>query len=78
MRQNLFRDYLSYELTKLYQIHRGVLFPPLSLIPVQDYETLNGMKISANRKEKFLMMSEKGTILEYPSSTYTTWIRYAK
>lgn len=23
-------------------------------------------------------MSEKGVIFEYPSSTYTTWIRYAK
>ena len=78
MRQNLFKNFLTYELTKIYQLHRGILFTPLSLIPVADFDTINGIKVAMSRKEKYLMMSEKGTILEYPSSPFATWIRYAK
>lgn len=50
MKQNLYKNYLTDEFTKIYQIHRGVLFSPLSLIPVADNEFLNGDKIQANRK----------------------------
>ena len=57
MKQNLYKNYLTYEFTKIYQIHRGVLFSPLSLIPVVDYDNLNGVKVQASRKEKFLLLS---------------------
>lgn len=57
MKQNLFKNYLTFQFTKIYQIHRGVLFAPLSLIPVVDFDTLNGIKIPVTRKQKFLLLS---------------------
>lgn len=78
MKQNLYKNYLTYEFTKIYQIHRGVLFIPLSFVPVIDYDTLNGMKIAASRKEKFLLLSEKGVVMEFPPNAYVSWMRYAK
>lgn len=50
MKQNLFKNYLTYAFTKIFQIHRGVHFTPLSLIPVADIETINGVQIQSNRK----------------------------
>lgn len=78
MKQNLYRNYLTYEFIKIYQIHRGVLFVPLSLVPVVDFDVLNGIKMQANRSDKFLLLSERGVVMEYPSNTYASWIRYAK
>lgn len=57
MRQNLFKNYYSFELTKIYQLHRGILFTPLPLVPVNDTDTINGIRVPINRKNKFLMMS---------------------
>jgi hypothetical protein len=37
MKQNLFKNYLTQQFTQIYQIHQGVLFTPLSLIPVVDF-----------------------------------------
>lgn len=78
MKQNLFRNYLTSEFTHIYHIHRGVLFTPISLVPVMDYDTLNGVKVPASRKEKFLLLSERGVVMEYPANTYVSWVRYAK
>lgn len=50
MKQNLFRNYTTEEFIKIYQIHRGVLFSPLSLIPVVDFLTLNGIPVPVSRK----------------------------
>jgi hypothetical protein len=78
MKQNLFKNYLTDEIFKIFKYHRGVLFTPISLIPVVDYETINGVKIPITRKEKFLFLSERGVVMEYPANAYVSWIRYAK
>ena len=78
MKQSLHKNYLTNEFIRIYQSHRGIMFTPLSLIPAIDYETFNGAKVPVSRKEKYLLLSERGVVLEYPSNTYSTWIRYAK
>jgi hypothetical protein len=39
---------------------------------------MNGIKIPTTRKEKFLFLSERGVVMEYPANAYVSWIRYAK
>ena len=63
MRQNLYRNYLTDEIINVYQVHRGVLFTPLSLVPLSSTETLNGINIPTSRKNKFLVLSERGALL---------------
>jgi hypothetical protein len=48
------------------------------LIPVVDYEIINGVKVPSTRKEKFLLLTERGVVMEYPANAYASWIRYAK
>jgi len=78
MWRDYFKSYLTNKLERIYHIHRATLFPTLPLIPVQDYATLNGQKIKANRSQKYLLLSNRGVVLEYTSNCLKTWLRYAK
>lgn len=78
MRRELFREYQVNDILKIYQIHRGNLFVTLPFGPIRDFQTLNGCRIAESRKEKFLLLSEIGVLLEYASNAYSCWVKYAK
>ena len=73
-----FKTYITTKLERIYHIHRATLFPTLPIIPVQDYHTLNGHRIKISRNQKYLILSNRGVVLEYSSSSLKTWLKYAK
>jgi len=42
MWRDLYKNYMTSKILKIYQIHRGMHFPTLPLIPVQDFHLFNG------------------------------------
>jgi hypothetical protein len=50
MKRDLFKNYEVNEILKIYQIHRGNMFATLPFIPINDFKTLNSVKIPDNRK----------------------------
>jgi len=63
MWRDLYKNYMTAKILKIYQIHRATHFPALPLIPVQDFHMLNGQKIKASRNGKYLLLTERGVIL---------------
>jgi hypothetical protein len=78
MWRDFFKSYLTVKLERIYHIHRGTLFPTLPLLPVQDFQTLNGSRIKTSRDKKYLLISNRGVVLEYTSNCLKTWLKYAK
>lgn len=78
MWRDLYKNYVTSKIMKIYQIHRATHFPTLSLIPVQDFHILNSQKIKASRNGKYLLLTERGIILEYSSNCLKSWLKYAK
>lgn len=63
----LWRDYFKHyavdKIERIYKIHRASLFPTLPLVPVQDFVTLNGVRIKTNRDQKYLLITNRGVVL---------------
>lgn len=78
MRRDAYKAYITSKIIKIYQIHRGTHFPTLPFLPIQDFKNLNGKRIKANRNEKYLLLTNKGNILEYASNCLKSWLKYAK
>ena len=54
------------------------MFPTLSIIPVQDFMVLNNYRIKTNRNDKYLLLNNRGVIMEYTSNCLKTWLKYIK
>ncbi len=54
------------------------MFPTLPLVPVQDFQMLNGIRIKMSREQKYLLITNRGVILEYASNCLKTWLKYAR
>jgi hypothetical protein len=78
MRRDAFKPYLSHVLTEIYRVHGAVHFPTLPLISAQDHMTLNGLKIKNDRSNKFLLLTNRGIVLEYTSNCLKAWLIYVR
>jgi hypothetical protein len=78
MRRDAYKTYITQRIMKIYKIHRGTHFPTLPLISIQDYNILNGHKIKIDRKGKFLLLTNRGVILEYSSNCLKAWLIYVR
>lgn len=80
VRKNYFKAYDFENILDIYRLHRGNLFPSVPLIFLNDFKTINGFKVQSHhsRKDKFLVMTQQGVLLEYPDNLYAPWIIYAK
>lgn len=80
VKKNYFKSYDFHQIFNIYRIHRGNIFSSFPLVLSSDYKTINGFKIHTYncRKDKLLVLSQQGVLLEYSSNLYTSWIIYAK
>lgn len=53
-------------------------FPTLPLISAQDIATINGLKIKNDRANKFLLLTNRGIVLEYTSNCLKAWLIYVR
>lgn len=77
-RRDAYKTYVTQKIMKIYKIHRGTHFPAIPLIPVQDHNILNGHRIIIDRKGKFLLLTNRGVILEYSSNCLKPWLIYVR
>jgi hypothetical protein len=78
MRRDAYKAYVTQKIMKIYHIHRATHFPTLPLISIQDYNSLNGQRIKINRNGKYLLLTNRGVILEYASNSLKAWLIYAR
>jgi hypothetical protein len=78
MRRDAYKSYITDQIMKIYRIHRATHFPTLPLISIQDYNLLNGHKMKIDRKGKFLLLTNRGAILEYSSNCLKAWLIYVR
>lgn len=78
MRRDAYKAYITKKIMSIYHIHRATHFPTLPLISIQDYNILNGHRIKIDRRDKFLLLTNRGLILEYSSNCLKAWLIYIK